>query len=170
MKLPLNSLYHLFFLLFSLGYNHLCSAQTFDHGEVINGPGFGYGAVKAFDADRDGDLDILSFPYLYFNDGHGRKEKIIVIGDSKKEYEDFSIEDIDGDKDKDIVVLYKNGDIAVFLNDTKGFNKKEQKKEVTYRPSEYANLYLYDANADGICDIIISGLRGVPVAYIGAAN
>ena len=170
MKLPYNTLYYIFFFLFSLGYNDLCSAQTFDHGEVINGPGFEYGGVKTFDADRDGDLDVLSFPYLYFNDSHGRKQKMIVVGDSKKEYEDFSIEDIDGDKDKDIVVLYKNGEIAVFMNNAKGFNKKEQKNEVTYSPSEYAKLYLYDANADGICDIIISGLRGVPIAYIGANN
>lgn len=170
MKLPNITLYHLFIFLFSLGCNNLCSAQTFDRGEAINGPGFGYAPVETFDADRDGDLDILSFPYLYFNDGHGRKEKMIVIGDSQKEYESYSIEDIDGDKDKDIVVLYKNGDIAVFINDTKGFNKKEQKNKVTYLPSEYAKLYLYDANADGNCDIIISGLRGVPIAYTGSSN
>jgi hypothetical protein len=77
---------------------------------------------------------------------------------------------MDGDKDIDIVVLYKNGDIAIYSNSTKGFNRNEQKNRVDYTPSEYAKLYLYDANSDGIRDIIISGLRGVPVAYIGNSN
>lgn len=168
MKLPYTITRHSFFFFFFLLYNSLyCFAQTFDNGEIINGPGFGYGDIKTFDADRDGDLDVLSFPHLYFNDGHGRKQKMIVIGDSKKEFEDYGLEDIDGDKDIDIVVLYKNGDIAIFINNTEGFYKKEQKNKVTYFNSEYAKLYLYDANSDGICDIIISGIRGTPVAYIG---
>nr|WP_315262921.1 FG-GAP-like repeat-containing protein [uncultured Flavobacterium sp.] len=162
---------HLFFFLFFLVYNGLCcSAQSFANGEIMNGPGFGYGGVKTFDADHDGDLDVLSFPYLYLNDGHGKKQKMILIGDDKKEYEDYSISDMDGDKDIDIVVLYKNGDIAIYSNSTKGFNRNEQKNRVDYTPSEYAKLYLYDANSDGIRDIIISGLRGVPVAYIGNSN
>jgi hypothetical protein len=172
MKLSFHTTRHLFFFVFFLVYNGLCcSAQTFDHGEVINGPGFGYGFIKTFDADSDGDLDVLSFPYLYLNDGHGRKQKMSVIGNPKKQYENYSIEDIDGDKDIDIVVLYKNGDIAIFMNGgPKGFSNKEQKSKVNYFPSEYAKLYLYDANSDGICDIIISGLRGVPVAYTGTKN
>lgn len=165
------SKYHAYFLFFFLFYNNLnCFAQNFDHGEIINGPGFGYGYIKTFDADRDGDLDVLAFPYLYFNDGHGKNQKMEIIGDAKKEYEDYSVEDIDGDKDLDIVVLYKSGEIAIFINGPKGFSKKEQKNKITYSPSEYAKLYLYDANSDGICDIIISGLRGVPIAYIGNKN
>lgn len=171
MKLPNNTKYHVCVLFFFLLYNNLnCSAQNFDHGELINGPGFGYGHIKTFDADHDGDLDVLAFPYLYFNDGHGKKQKMLVIGDNRKEYEDYSIEDIDGDKDLDIVVLYKSGEITIFINVPKGFAKKEQKNKITYSPSEYAKLYLYDANSDGICDIIISGLRGVPIAYIGNKN
>lgn len=163
-------LQYITYFLFLLVYTGLCSAQSFDHGEVINGPGFGYGGVKTFDADRDGDLDVLYFPNLYLNDGHGRKQKMLVIGDSKKEYEDYRIEDLDGDQDKDIVVLYKDGDIAIFINGPKGFYKKEQKNKINYSLAEYAKLYLYDANADGIRDIIISGVRGVPIAYIGDAN
>ncbi|WP_291145934.1 FG-GAP repeat domain-containing protein [Flavobacterium sp. UBA7680] len=171
MKLPLNAKCHLFIFIFLLVcISQYCSAQNFGPGELINGPGFGYGRIKTFDADNDGDLDVLAFPYLYFNDGHGKKQKMVVIGDSKKEYEHYSIEDIDGDKDLDIVVLYKSGEIAIFINSPKGFSKKEQKNKITYNPSEYAKLYLYDANSDGICDIIISGLRGVPIAYIGNKN
>ncbi|ARS40302.1 hypothetical protein CA265_11815 [Sphingobacteriaceae bacterium GW460-11-11-14-LB5] len=159
---------YLFFLFF-LVYGCLCQAQTFEHGETINGPGFGYGGVKTFDADGDGDLDVLYFPNLYLNDGHGRKQKTILIGDAK-EYEDYSLEDLDGDKDVDIVVLYKDGEIVVFINGPKGFNRIAQKSKVSYLPAEYAKLYLYDANSDGIRDIIISGLRGVPIAYTGASN
>ncbi len=171
MKLANNTKYKLSFLFFFFLYNNLhCFAQTFDNGELINGPGFEYGRVKTFDADRDGDLDLLAFPYLYFNDGHGKKQKMVVIGDSKKEHEHYSVEDLDGDKNLDIVVLYKNGEIAIFMNGPKGFYKKEQKNKITYSPSQYAKLYLYDANSDGICDIIISGLRGVPIAYIGNKN
>lgn len=157
-------------LLFLLIFTSLCSAQNFDHGEVINGPGFGYGSVKTFDADSDGDLDVLYFPYLYLNDGHGRTQKMLIIGDNRKEYEDYCIEDLDGDKHKDIVVLYKDGSIEIYINSLKGFFKKEQKNKVNYLPAEYAKLYIYDANADGICDIIVSGLRGVPAAYIGDAK
>lgn len=146
-----------------------CSAQTFDSSEIINGHDFD-GKVKAFDADRDGDLDILAFPYLHLNDGKGRNQKLIEITNRKERYEDYAITDMDGDKDIDIVVLYKNGKIEILINEIKGFVKKEQKKEVTYTPSEYAKLYLYDANSDGIRDIIILGLRGVPIAYIGDKN
>lgn len=145
-----------------------CLAQNFAPGELLNGPGFGYGAVNTFDADLDGDLDVLSFPNLYLNDGQGRKQKMVVIGDAKKEYEHYAIRDMDGDKDLDVVVLYKDGEIAFFINEIKGFRKKEQKTKVDYRPSEYAKLYLYDANSDGICDIIVAGLRGVPIAYTGS--
>ncbi|WP_166920120.1 FG-GAP repeat domain-containing protein [Flavobacterium poyangense] len=168
LKITNNAKYNVYFLFFFLLYSNMqCCAQTFDNGELINGPGFGFGQVKTFDADRDGDLDLLAFPYLYFNDGHGKKQKMVIIGDSKKEHEHYSIEDIDGDKDLDIVVLYKSAEIAIFINSPKGFSKKEQKNKITYSPSEYAKLYLYDANSDGVCDIIISGLRGVPVAYTG---
>jgi hypothetical protein len=146
-----------------------CSAQTFDSSEIINGHDFD-GKVKAFDADRDGDLDILAFPYLYLNDGKGKNQKLIEITNRKDRYEDYAIMDMDGDKDIDIVVLYKNGKIEILINEIKGFVKKEQKKEVTYMPSEYAKLYLYDANSDGIRDIIILGLKGVPIAYIGDKN
>lgn len=146
---------YLFFLFF-LVYGCLCQAQTFEHGETINGPGFGYGGVKTFDADGDGDLDVLYFPNLYLNDGHGRKQKTILIGDAK-EYEDYSLEDLDGDKDVDIVVLYKDGEIVVFINGPKGFNRIAQKSKVSYLPAEYAKLYLYDANSDGIRDIAYRG-------------
>ena len=78
MKLPLNTNYHFIFIFF-LACITYCSAQNFSHGELINGPGFGYGYVKTFDADSDGDLDVLAFPYLYFNDGHGKKQKMIVV-------------------------------------------------------------------------------------------
>lgn len=145
------------------------SAQTFDTGKTINGHNF-TGDLKAFDADNDGDLDVLSFPYLYLNDGTGKKQKIIELSDPNKQYESFAIEDIDNDKDKDLVVLYKNGDIDILINEKKGFVKKQQKGKVNYMPSEYAKVYLYDANADGICDIIISGLLGGPAAYIADKN
>ncbi|RZK99060.1 MAG: hypothetical protein EOO89_31490, partial [Pedobacter sp.] len=147
-----------------------CFAQNFAPGELINGSGFGYGAVKTFDADLDGDLDVLSFPNLYLNDGQGRKQKMVVIGDAKKEYEHYAVQDMDGDKDLDIVVLYKDGEIALFINDIKEFRKKEQKTKIDYRPSEYAKLYLYDANSDRICDIIVAGLRGIPIAYTGSKD
>ncbi|MCG2611821.1 VCBS repeat-containing protein [Flavobacterium sp. SM15] len=159
-------IYHLYTFLFFLIYG-VCSAQDLGQIETINGSGLSYKGIKTFDADGDGDLDIISFPYLYLNDGAGRKQKTIIIGNSKKEYEDYNIEDMDGDKDIDIVVLYKNGDIDILINEKNGFNKKPQKNKITYLPAEYAKLYLYDANSDGIRDIIISGLKGVPVAYIG---
>lgn len=170
LKLRFNTLFSLSLFIFLWIDGSLCAAQSFAPGELINGSGFGYGDIKTFDADRDGDLDILSFPNLYLNDGHGRKQQMMVIGDGKKQYEDYAIQDMDGDKDMDIVVLYKDGEIAVFVNDIKGFTKKEQKNKVIYQPSEYAKLYLYDANSDGICDIIVSGLRGVPVAYTGSRD
>lgn len=154
------------FSIFNIFYS---SAQTFDYSEIINGHDFD-GNVKAFDADLDGDLDILSFPYLHFNDGKGRNQKMIEITNRKERYEDYAIMDMDGDKDTDIVVLYKSGKIDVLINESKGFVIKEQKKEVSYMPSEYAKLYLYDANSDGIRDIIILGLRGVPIAYIADKN
>jgi hypothetical protein len=169
MRPPYKTNCHLLLFLFSTLFSSGL-AQTFEQGEAINGPGFGYGGIKTFDADRDGDLDILSFPYVYFNDGHGKTQKMIAIGETKKEYEHYALEDMDGDKDMDLVVLYKDGIIDILLNSSKGFSSKKQAKKVYYMPAEYAKLYLYDANSDGIRDIIISGLRGVPVAYIGTSD
>lgn len=167
MRLSNNDSFHLSILIFILLFNiFCCSAQTFAPGEIINGHDFSK-EVKTFDADRDGDLDVLTFPYLYLNNGKGKKEKVIAIANSKMLYEYYAIEDMDGDKDMDLVVLYKNGVIDIFINELKGFVKKTQKNDVSYTPSEYAKLYLYDANSDGIRDIIVSGLKGVPVAYIG---
>lgn len=167
MKRPANSLIFLVNLVFLMTSGVFwCSAQTFAPGEIINGGEF-EGELKVFDADRDGDLDVIAFPYLYLNNGKGAKQRVIPIGNPKKAWEDCAAEDIDGDKDMDLVILYKSGEIDIYINDVKGFIKKVQKNKIDYSPSQYAKLFLYDANSDRIRDIIILSVQGPPIAYVG---
>jgi hypothetical protein len=146
-------------------------AQTFDKGMQMSEPGFGYNDILAFDADLDSDLDILSFPYLYLNDGTGKRHGSRSITHGKTEYIDIATADIDNDKDQDIVVLYKNGTFEIFENVKSNFKKIDQENNLAGIASNYAKLALYDLNADGICDITVETLEGRTTrAYIGNKN
>lgn len=153
------------FMLFALPLTGL--TQTISSPETILEAGFGYDLPKAFDADRDGDLDILDFPYLYLNDGKGQKQKMIILYDSNIEIETFVVEDLNKDKYKDIVTLNKSGEICIFMNTIKGFHKINQAVKLDYRPAEYADILVFDMNSDGILDLVIKSLQGPTVGYVG---
>lgn len=153
------------FILLVLPFTGL--TQAISSPETILEPGFGYDRPKVFDADRDGDLDILDFPYLYINDGKGQKQKMITLYDSNIEIETCVVEDLNKDKHKDIVTLNKSGEICIFMNTIKGFHKINQVVKLDYKPAEYADILVFDINSDGVLDLVIKSLQGPTVGYAG---
>lgn len=142
-------------------------AQPFGPRQVLGDQGFGYGAVIPFDADQDGDTDLLSFPYLHYNDGTGRKERTLYFSDSLPEKEDVKVADLNGDSYPDISVLHKTGSVAIYMGHKKGFRLMEGHRKIWYRAAEYASVHLLDMNSDGIRDIVIEGVSGRPLAFAG---
>ncbi len=114
---------------------------------------YGTNSAKAFDMDNDGDLDLISCInsnklVWYENlDGHGTTgiQKLITFQDNTSY---FSVGDIDGDSDNDILI-----DGKWFENDGSGHFISTHVVNEGY-PNNVSNVRLADVDNDGKLDII----------------
>ncbi|GJM36154.1 MAG: cysteine proteinase [Saprospiraceae bacterium] len=117
--------------------------------------------AKPFDADGDGDLDIMvagehTFNILLINDGKGKftEESVQRIPLNKRDSEDIAIADFDGDGDLDIILVSEDDQLnEYYLNDGTGhFKDVSDRLPVTGTSNGVLTL---DVNEDGWPDLII---------------
>lgn len=117
--------------------------------------------AAAFDADRDGDLDValavLSQPVLLFlNDGSGRFQRSAVsaIPAIWLRGQDIAAHDFDADGDDDLVVLSLGERPRLYLNDGAGVFSDASDRLPQSVPS--VRLHVVDHDLDGDLDLVTS--------------
>ncbi len=117
--------------------------------------------AKPFDADGDGDLDILianehAFNILLINDGKGHftDESVQRLPLNKRDSEDIAVADFDGDGDLDVIVVSEDDQLnEYYLNDGTGhFKDISDRLPVTDTSNGVLTI---DVNNDGHPDLII---------------
>ncbi|MBH8570521.1 VCBS repeat-containing protein [Microvirga sp. STS02] len=121
--------------------------------------------LAAFDADADGDADLLAGGdtlMLWRNDGRGKlvPQPVPVSTDVGRDIDDLATGDLDGDGDPD-VVLAGGARLAVGLNDGHGhWQFREVPQQHGFYNEPYKRVALADVDGDHDLDILSPGERG----------
>jgi hypothetical protein len=131
--------------------------------------------VALFDADGDGDLDVLmgtelTSPELYLNDGRARFTRAAGAGlDLEPSFEqllfDFGVADVDGDRDLDVLVAISGGRNLLFINDGAGRFTEEGMARGLSNQSYSVTSDFGDFDRDGDLDLLVGNYITEPSAY-----
>jgi hypothetical protein len=142
-------------------------SQQFSEGEIVGDKGFTYGREARFiNYNKDSYPDVLAYPFVHVNDGNGQRRESIQFAEAQK-LETLNVGDFNRDGLDDVVALYENGEIKIFMNSRKGLKEHEQDAKVGYYRLKYSDIYIADINADKNPDIIINNYGKNIMAYTG---
>jgi len=129
-----------------------------------------------FDCDGDEDIDLLvtgkekyseSFTKLYLNDGKGHFAQKREVPFNELPWENISVEDIDGDGDKDIMISdnlgMSNSVTKIFANDGHGVFIET---ESFFEASSHSNITPVDVDGDGDKDLMFAGFSDKTMSAI----
>jgi hypothetical protein len=140
------------------------AAGDFDDVEV------GASVIRAFDADGDGDMDLVvtydggsvtppGYIAIYLNDGKARFTRASAgdLVQISQTIVDIAVLDAEGDGDQDLALSATGGQSAIYLND--GSGSFARSLAAGFAGAD-ALLVAFDANHDGVLDLATAGTTG----------
>ncbi len=128
-------------------------------------------AAKAYDFDRDGDLDVAATGYwafvrVFVNQGGALSPQSVVVDSTGRGFTDVAWGDFDGDGDGDLAAGTLVGTLRVYRNDGGAFTKAYE----VGAGRQFMQVKMLDLSGDGLPELAACDREGSVVVFANAGG